>query len=70
MNLRLHHTLIVMAVALISSHTWAQQKFPISFNGEGAKSRWVQQHIIDVDDVAGTRYESMNFNGLTRRRTG
>ena len=53
MNLRLHHTLIIVAVALISSHTWAQQKFPINFSGEGAKSRWVQQHIIEVDDVAG-----------------
>ena len=53
MNLRLHHTLIIVAVALISSHTWAQQKLPINFSGEGAKSRWVQQHIIEVDDVAG-----------------
>ena len=53
MNLRLHRSLIVMAVALISTHTWAQQRFPISFSGEGAKSRWVQQHIIEVDDVPG-----------------
>ena len=53
MNLSLHHTLIVIAMALISTHTWAQQRFPISFSGEGAKSRWVQQHVIEVDDVAG-----------------
>ena|SRR5262249_15364236 len=32
---------------------WGQQKQPISISGEGVKSRWVQQHIIDVDDVPG-----------------
>jgi len=42
-----------MAVASISTHAWAQQRFPISFSGEAAKSRWVQQHIIEVDDVVG-----------------
>jgi len=53
MSAHLRHTLIVMAMAFISTHAWAQQRFPISFSGEGAKSRWVQQHIIDVDDLAG-----------------
>jgi len=53
MSPHLRHTLVVMAIAFISTHAWAQQRFPISFSGEGAKSRWVQQHIIDVDDVTG-----------------
>jgi len=53
MSAHLRHTLIVMAMAFISTHAWGQQRIPISFSGEGVKSRWVQQHIIDVDDVAG-----------------
>jgi len=32
---------------------WAQEKFPINSTGEGVKSRYVQQHVIDVGDVAG-----------------
>jgi len=40
--------------ALSSAPTWAQQqKQPITMSAEGLKSRYVQQHIIDVDDVAG-----------------
>lgn len=32
---------------------WSQQKFPISTTSEGVMSNYVQQHIIDVGDVAG-----------------
>ena len=41
---------------------WAQQKLPINSSGEGVKTRWVQQHIIDVDDVAGHQIRIYEFH--------
>ncbi len=44
----------VLAVMLcIAASASAQQKFPINSTGDGVKSSYVQQHIIDVGDVAG-----------------
>ena len=37
----------------IENAAFAQQKFPINTTSEGVKSSYVQQHIIDVGDVAG-----------------
>jgi hypothetical protein len=42
-----------VCVALLSSPVWAQQKQPLNVSGDGVKSRWVQQNLIDVDDVPG-----------------
>jgi len=39
--------------ASCSPSIWAQQKYPITMSGEGAKGSYVQQHIIDVDDAPG-----------------
>ena len=39
--------------ALFSGSGFAQQKHPIAISGESAKSRYVQQLAIDVDDVPG-----------------
>ena len=36
-----------------SSPVFAQQKHPINTSSEGVKSRYIQQHAIDVDDVPG-----------------
>jgi hypothetical protein len=38
---------------------WAQQKHAITISGEGMKGRYVQQHIIDVDDASG--HQIRNF---------
>ena len=38
---------------LLANLAWAQQKFSINTTSEGVKSSYVQQHIIDVGDVAG-----------------
>jgi hypothetical protein len=38
---------------LIADVAGAQQKFPISTTTDGVESRYVQQHVIDVGDVAG-----------------
>ena len=32
---------------------WAQEKHPISISSEGAKTRFIQQLAIDVDDLTG-----------------
>ena len=55
---RLSQNLILGAICLpaaliLAPATWAQEKHPISVSGEGAKGRYVQQYIIDVDDVPG-----------------
>lgn len=42
-----------VAALLVLDVAWAQQKFPISRTGEGVKSRYVQQHVIDVGDMPG-----------------
>jgi hypothetical protein len=42
-----------VCVALLSSPAWGQEKQPLNASGEGMKSRWVQQNVIDVDDVPG-----------------
>ena len=39
--------------AVISTAVFAQEKHPISMSAEGMKGRYVQQHVIDVDDVPG-----------------
>lgn len=44
---------VFIALMTIAGVTSAQQKFPISTTGEGVKSRYVQQHAIDVGDVPG-----------------
>jgi len=41
------------AALLVSDGAWAQQKHPIATTGEGVKSRYVQQHVIDVGDASG-----------------
>ena len=39
--------------AVLSCSAWAQQKHAITMSTEGVTGRYVQQHIIDVDDVPG-----------------
>ena len=39
--------------ALFSSPVFPQQRQPITMSSEGVKSRYVQQQVIDVDDVPG-----------------
>ncbi|HXX02382.1 MAG TPA: hypothetical protein VEJ00_14295 [Candidatus Acidoferrales bacterium] len=41
------------AVLILTPLTWAQEKRPIAVSGEGAKGRYLQQYIIDVDDTPG-----------------
>lgn len=43
----------LFALTTFASLAEAQQKFPISRTGEGVKSRYVQQHIIDIGDIPG-----------------
>jgi hypothetical protein len=38
---------------VFSAATMAQQRTAITFSGEGVKSRYVQQLVIDVDDMPG-----------------
>ena len=45
--------LVICNASLFVSNSWAQQKYPINISGEGVKSRYVQQLVIDVDDVSG-----------------
>ena len=45
--------LFVLSSSFLAPLTWAQEKHSINISGEGVKSRYVQQHIIDVDDVPG-----------------
>jgi hypothetical protein len=42
-----------VAALLVVDVAWAQQKFQINTTSEGVKSRYVQQHVIDVGDVSG-----------------
>jgi hypothetical protein len=42
-----------VAALIVADVAWAQQKFPINTTSEGIKSSYVQQHVIDVGDVAG-----------------
>ena len=44
---------VSILVVSFSCSAWAQQKYPISMSGEGVKGRYVQQHIVDVDDAPG-----------------
>ena len=39
--------------ALSPGAIWAQEKHPISISSEGAKTRFIQQLAIDVDDFTG-----------------
>jgi len=43
----------LVAFLAISTTAWSQQKFPFEITGDGVQSRYVQQHIINVDDVPG-----------------
>lgn len=53
--LKAFHLTAVAIVATLTAADFAlaQQKFPINTTSEGVKSSYVQQHIIDVGDVAG-----------------
>jgi hypothetical protein len=42
-----------VSVLIVADVAWAQQKYPIATTGEGVKSRYVQQHIVDVGDLPG-----------------
>ena len=42
-----------VATLVVADVAWAQKKFPINSTSEGIKSNYVQQHVIDVGDVAG-----------------
>ena len=46
-------SLLVLSSSFLTPLTWAQEKHPIVVSGEGAKGRYVQQYMIDVDDVPG-----------------
>ncbi len=50
--------------ATFSCSAWAQQKHPVSITGEGATGRYVQQYIIDVDDVPG---HQIRINEIQRK---
>jgi hypothetical protein len=39
--------------ASFASSIWGQEKRPLTISGEGVKGRYVQQHVIDMDDVPG-----------------
>ena len=45
--------LFVLSSSFLAPLTWAQEKHPLKISGEGVKSRYVQQHVIDMDDVPG-----------------
>jgi len=56
MNQRLIRMTIATAcvvAALIPGAIWAQEKHPVSISSEGAKTKFIQQLAIDVDDVTG-----------------
>jgi len=42
-----------LVAALLPCSAWAQQKHSINLSSEGVKGRYVQQYIIDADDVPG-----------------
>ena len=44
---------VCVAATLGPGAIWAQEKHPISISSEGAKTRFIQQLAIDVDDVRG-----------------
>jgi hypothetical protein len=47
-------TVIALSCALLfSAGAYGQQRIPILVAGEGVKSRYIQQHVIDVGDVPG-----------------
>jgi hypothetical protein len=50
---------LVSSVFVAGSVAWAQQKHPIAISGEGVNGRYVQQHIIEVDDAPG--HQIRNF---------
>ena len=56
MNKRLIGKLVI-AVCVVSALSpgaiWAQQKYPVTISSEGAKTRFIQQLAIDVDDLPG-----------------
>jgi len=39
--------------ASFASSIWGQEKRPLTISGEGVKGRYVQQHVIDMDDAPG-----------------
>jgi hypothetical protein len=44
---------ISACLGLVAGSAWAQEKRQLTMSGEGAKGKYVQQHIIDMDDVPG-----------------
>ncbi len=44
---------LCVVAALSPGAIWAQQKHPVSISSEGAKTRFIQQLAIDVDDLPG-----------------
>ena len=40
-------------LALVAGSAWGQEKHQFTMSGEGVKGRYVQQYIVDMDDVAG-----------------
>ena len=56
MNKRLLGTILAgvcVVATLAPGPIWAQEKHPISISSEGAKTKFIQQLAIDVDDVSG-----------------
>jgi hypothetical protein len=53
MELLFLSAIALASLLLIANIATAQQKFSINATGEGIKSRYVQQHVIDVGDVPG-----------------
>jgi len=45
--------LLALCAMGLAGQAMAQEKHPFAFSSEGAKSRYTQQMVIDVDDVAG-----------------
>ena len=53
MNSFIYKGILVAVATFISGSALAQEKHSFSFSSEGAKSRYTQQMVIDVDDVPG-----------------
>ena len=50
-----------IVAALFLAPVWAQEKHQLLISSEGAKSRYVQQHMIDVDDAPGHQIRVSNY---------
>jgi hypothetical protein len=52
--------------ASFASFVWGQEKRPLTISGEGVKGRYVQQHVIDMDDAASISCASTKPIGIIR----